>query len=454
MRLPKSLTPIPFGTLLLLATAVGCQSVSRSASEISLLAPSEQATTTTLTRSSLLPQKAAKPPQGPAVRLTGLVTEDPASEPDPSPNSVNGGSDLANPSEFQSAAGRNVRPVYTGQSGLRDPNAEFTEQSLLRQTGGETPVEPAGPGKPNLLFGNDPTKLFRSLEPQDPEAAPPPDPSAASPWDASQEPSRLPPLITPAPETTTDATQPSPYEQALNSNSDSHSFGSDIKQIFPVLWDDTKSLFTWQNAAVITVAAGGAVAIRETGVDNDVRNYTLGHEKRWGSGTVALRQFGEPAYQVPVIAALYGYSLWKQDSDLHDYSTALVFGYSLNALSTVAIKGVVDSQRPSPDFSDGRWGFPSFHVSSIYSIGGVTEEYYGWQAGVPFYILGGLVGWSRIDQREHDLSDVVFGAALGYVIGRTIGAHHRVRDAERKWNIQPYCDPVNGSNGVSMERRF
>jgi hypothetical protein len=50
----------------------------------------------------------------------------------------------------------------------------------------------------------------------------------------------------------------------------------------------------------------------------------------------------------------------------------------------------------------------------------VMHEYYGWQAGVPLYMLAGYSAATRLEDREHDLSDVIFGAALGLVVGHSV----------------------------------
>lgn len=41
--------------------------------------------------------------------------------------------------------------------------------------------------------------------------------------------------------------------------------------------------------------------------------------------------------------------------------------------------------------------------------------------------MTGIVDWSRIDQREHDLSDMFFGAARKFFIGRSVVAAHNER---------------------------
>jgi membrane-associated phospholipid phosphatase len=50
----------------------------------------------------------------------------------------------------------------------------------------------------------------------------------------------------------------------------------------------------------------------------------------------------------------------------------------------------------------------------------VAERHYGWKLGVPAYLVAGIVGASRIDQDKHYLSDVLAGATLGYIVGRTV----------------------------------
>ena len=55
----------------------------------------------------------------------------------------------------------------------------------------------------------------------------------------------------------------------------------------------------------------------------------------------------------------------------------------------------------------------------------------GRSAALPTPRRAGLIGWAGIDQQQHRVSDVVFGAALGYVIGKSIGALRYHPDAAR-----------------------
>lgn len=224
----------------------------------------------------------------------------------------------------------------------------------------------------------------------------------------------------------------------------------DIRRLFPDLWDDTKSLVNCGNGLILGGGLGMSLAFRD-GVDSDVRRYVAEHPERWGKFDDVLMAAGDPIVQVPVMFSLYGYSVWQQDDDLHDFTRALIHAHALTSLATVAVKGIADTDRPSDQFLDGRWGFPSYHSASATCIAATIEEYYGFKASVPWYVLAGLISWSRIDQQEHDLSDVCFGAVLGYVIGHSVGARHQQRDYG--WELRPWYD-ARGTSGVQLEVPF
>ena len=226
----------------------------------------------------------------------------------------------------------------------------------------------------------------------------------------------------------------------------------DLRDCWPDLQSDLRSLFVWENALILGIGTGVSLGLREE-ADGEVRAWTASSPDRWGTGSQVLRQFGEFQWQVPTLLLGYTYSLWRQDEPLHDFFRSTISAYSLTSATTVAIKGIADTQRPSNDFEDGRFGFPSFHASSCFCIAANVETWYGWGAGLPAYALAGLVGWSRIDQREHDLSDVVFGSILGYTIGKSV-ALSRLSAAESRWRVNPWFDANHEAPGVSFDLRY
>jgi membrane-associated phospholipid phosphatase len=101
----------------------------------------------------------------------------------------------------------------------------------------------------------------------------------------------------------------------------------------------------------------------------------------------------------------------------------LIEAQLLNGAFTQALKYSV--QRTRPD--GGRYSFPSGHTSAMFATAAVIRQRFGWRAGIAAYALGTYVGAARLGEREHYLSDVVFGAALGTVTGRAVALAHKSR---------------------------
>jgi hypothetical protein len=225
----------------------------------------------------------------------------------------------------------------------------------------------------------------------------------------------------------------------------------DLGEFLPLLKGDARGVVNWNNAAILGGALAAAIAIRQD-LDGDVRNNTARYPQRWGNGSETLGDVGDARYQVPVLLAIYGVSVRRDDQELHEFSTALISAYTINGLSTLAIKGIANTGRPSDAWNGGQFGFPSFHASSSFTIASVVDEYYGYKAGLPAYALAGLISWSRIDQRDHDLSDVVFGAALGYVIGHSVAGRHLCGNSRVR--LLPYVHPTDGTSGLMVDLSF
>ncbi len=78
----------------------------------------------------------------------------------------------------------------------------------------------------------------------------------------------------------------------------------------------------------------------------------------------------------------------------------------------------VTTRRIRPDGTG--LSFPSGHTSTSFAAATVVQQRYGWKAGVPAYLLASYVAASRVHDRRHFVSDVMFGAGLGIAIGLTV----------------------------------
>jgi hypothetical protein len=75
--------------------------------------------------------------------------------------------------------------------------------------------------------------------------------------------------------------------------------------------------------------------------------------------------------------------------------------------------------RTRPDGSD-KVSFPSGHASTAFALATVAQRHYGWKVGVPSYLAASAIGLSRIEYNRHYFSDVLAGATLGIITGRTV----------------------------------
>lgn len=107
---------------------------------------------------------------------------------------------------------------------------------------------------------------------------------------------------------------------------------------------------------------------------------------------------------------------WSGNVEMASVGSDLVRAQIINTVLTQGIKLGVG--RPRPD--GGRFSFPSGHASSSFATAAVLQRRLGWRVGIPAYAMATYVAASRLQENRHYLSDVVFGAGLGIVAGRSV----------------------------------
>jgi len=118
----------------------------------------------------------------------------------------------------------------------------------------------------------------------------------------------------------------------------------------------------------------------------------------------------------------------------------------VDAVYTSALKKI--TSRTRPDGSDNL-SFPSGHTSSAFALATVANAHYGWKVGVPSYLAAGAIGMSRISTNKHHLSDVIAGATIGYVTGRTVvRVNGDPVGRKRTFTLHPMTDAAGGGVGM------
>ena len=99
----------------------------------------------------------------------------------------------------------------------------------------------------------------------------------------------------------------------------------------------------------------------------------------------------------------------------------------LTGAIVLGVKEAVRRQRPlrADGTRAGGFSFPSGHATLTFAAATVLQQHLGYRWGIPTYAIATYVAMSRLHDNVHYASDVVFGAATGIVIGRTVTWHGR-----------------------------
>lgn len=216
-------------------------------------------------------------------------------------------------------------------------------------------------------------------------------------------------------------------------------------------WRGFKTSF-WdlENALLLTAAMGASVTIRETGVDGTVRSRVRGH-RQLGDMDETIQILGNPGTHFAGTGVLWLTSALTKDVKQHELAKALTQALAINGVTTLTLKLAANTRAPDGD----PYAWPSGHTSSAVTVAAVLNEYYGPWAGIPAFALAGLVGYQRIDSREHDLSDVVFGAMLGYVVGTSIARDEKAQFPELfGMTVVPFTDVETGASGLALMKSW
>lgn len=119
----------------------------------------------------------------------------------------------------------------------------------------------------------------------------------------------------------------------------------------------------------------------------------------------------------PAAMGLFAAGRFSHSTQFRAFSYDATQALIVNGVYTNIFKKVVHRERP--DGSDAL-SFPSGHTSSAFALATVAEKHYGWKVGVPSYLAASAIGFSRISNNRHYLSDVLAGATLGVITARTV----------------------------------
>ena len=185
--------------------------------------------------------------------------------------------------------------------------------------------------------------------------------------------------------------------------------------------------------------------------DKEVNEFAKKNHSSVASKFADLGNFaGTPQYIFPSVGAFYLYGYLADDRKARRASLLALESMTISGVLTMGVKYLVQRQRPDTTddpyrFHGPTWGqkhvsFSSGHTAFAFSAATIFAEEYKDNAYVPpiAYGLATLTGLARVYSTEHWSSDVFFGAALGYLVSKTVLSYHpKDKGKENRLTIVP-----------------
>jgi hypothetical protein len=209
-----------------------------------------------------------------------------------------------------------------------------------------------------------------------------------------------------------------------------------VRALTAGLVDDVKHLPSLPN--LYLTALGGGLALGVHPIDQDVNVRLRGHQSAARAVFTPGKFAGYTPVQVGAALAVYAVGRARHQSKVSHFGMDLLRAQVVASALTTGVKYA--TQRERPDGSNSH-SFPSGHAAITFATATVIERHLGWRMSAMGFSVASYVAASRLHDNRHYLSDVVFGAAVGAISGRTVTQHGR-----NVWALAPV--PVPG--GVAL----
>ncbi len=181
------------------------------------------------------------------------------------------------------------------------------------------------------------------------------------------------------------------------------------------------------------ILGGGAFASAAHPFDQSFNVHLRSHYDLVNDVYAPAKYYGDTPEQIALSLGTYAYGRIFDQPKVSHIGMDLVRAQIITEMLVEPIKYA--TQRARPDGSNDL-SFPSGHAAVTFAGATVLERHLGWKKAALAYVVAAYVASSRMHDNRHYLSDVVFGAALGTVAGRTVTEHGR-----ETWTLVPTAVP-------------
>jgi len=205
------------------------------------------------------------------------------------------------------------------------------------------------------------------------------------------------------------------------------------------------------------VGVVGGVMVFDSNIQKSVQN----NRTETGNNVFnSIDQMGNIMLPLNAGLAVGGYFFRNNEEGNKLFQTSLV-SLEAQALAgglTQLTKFAVGRNRPSKDpqgnsydpFQKLSQSLPSGHATQMFALAAVFSEQYSLPVQMLLYTMAAAVSAERVYDNHHFSSDVLAGAAIGYVVGKVLAWRHTYGDGGL--SFMPL--DVAGGVGVTLQYRF
>lgn len=194
---------------------------------------------------------------------------------------------------------------------------------------------------------------------------------------------------------------------------------------------DIKHLPAKENMYLALV--GGALAAGVSPFDQSFNAHLQSHYDAVNAFFAPAKYLGNTPEQIALSLGTYAYGRVFDHDKVSHLGMDLLRAQIVTTALVQPIKYATHRERP--DGSNAQ-SFPSGHAAITFAGATVLERHVGWRNSLLAYAVATYVAASRLHDNKHYLSDVVFGAAVGTIAGRTVTQHGR-----DNWTLIPVDVP-------------
>jgi hypothetical protein len=217
---------------------------------------------------------------------------------------------------------------------------------------------------------------------------------------------------------------------------------------------DYKNFYSGRNLLNLGVVFAGGAVLAHSDVDKEFRNFYQDDIRSNATDDLAsmAKLFGEKQLMLPLIGLAYSLPYFtgiKHESSYAKWTSNTIRGYILGMPIILAMQKVTGASRPSdnmPHHSDWK-PFKDKNGVSGHAFGGavpflsaaIMYDQGSWQRNSLIF-ASTLTSWSRVNDDEHYLSQVILGWYLAYKSTISISKTNSSFDKQDEITYLPYID--------------